>query len=91
MNATEGQYQQNVTPRKQAEEVFVWSYIAVGILCCMIGMLGNGMVIYLANQNRKREAFHYLNKVVRNLAITDFLYCVLAIPVTAMWSIWSKA
>ena len=90
MTATEGQHQPNITTRKQAQEVFLWSYITVETLCCIIGVFGNGMVIYLANQNRQREAFRYLNKVVRNLAVTDFLYCVLAIPVTLLWWIWSK-
>ena len=90
MNATEEQAQPNVGSRKQAEEVFLWSYIAAVSLCCTIGILGNGLVIYLANQSSQGEAFRYLNKVVRNLAVTDFLYCTLAIPLTTMFWIWSK-
>ena len=90
MTATGRHHQPNITTRKEAQDVFLWSYITVETLCCTAGVLGNGMVIYLANQNRQREAFRYLNKVVRNLAVTDLLYCVLAIPVTLTWWIWSK-
>ena len=90
MNATEEQDHPNITASKRAEEVLLWSYITAATLCCIIGVFGNGLVIYLANQNPKRGAFVYLNQVVRNLAVTDFLYCVLAMPLTAVWYHWGK-
>ena len=90
MNVTEGQSHPNITGSKQVGEVFLWFYIAIGTICCLIGGFGNGLVIYLANQNPKRGAFVYLNQVVRNLAVTDFLYCVLAMPLTAVWYHWGK-
>ena len=90
MNATQGQVQHGES-RKGAEEIFLWLYIAAETLCCIIGIFGNGLVIYLANRSSpQKAAFRYLNKVVRNLAVTDFLYCVLAIPLTAIFWIWSK-
>ena len=90
MNVTEGQYHLNITASKQVEEVFLWSYITIAILCCLVGGFGNGLVIYLANRNPERGAFVYLNRVVRNLAITDFLYCVLGVPLLAIWYYWGK-
>ena len=74
MNATEGRGGPNIKASKLTEEVFLWSYIAVATICCIIGVFGNGLVIYLANQKPRRGAFVYLNKVVRNLAITDLLF-----------------
>ena len=91
MNATEGQEHLNITTSKQYEEVLLWSYIAVATFSCIIGVFGNGLVIYLANQRKnKRGPLIYLNRVVRNLAVTDFLYCALAIPLTAIWYYWGK-
>ena len=87
MNTTEGHDDgHNI----EAREVFLWSYIAIATLCCIIGVLGNGLVIYLSYYEAKRTAFVYLNKAVKNLAVTDFLYCVLAIPLTAVWYHWGK-
>ena len=90
MTGTEGQDHPNNTASTQDDKVFLWSYIALATLCSIVGMLGNGLVVYLASQNPKRRAFVYLNKVVRNLAVTDFLFCVLAIPLTAVWYFWGK-
>ena len=90
MNATERHAHANTTASKQVEEVFLWSYIAIATLCGLIGGFGNGLVIYLWNRNPRSGAFVYLNKVVRNLAVTDFLYCVLAVPLTAIWYLWGK-
>ena len=87
MNVTEGNAHINITASKQAEEVFLWFYIVIGTFCCLTGGLGNGLVIYCSNQNAKRGAFVYLNRVVRNLAVTDFLYCVVGIPLLAIWSL----
>ena len=90
MNATERYGHTNITANKQVDEVFLWSYIAIATLCGLIGGLGNGLVIYLGNRNPKSGAFVYLNKVVRNLAVTDFLYCVLGIPLLGIYYFWGK-
>ena len=61
-------------------------YAIIGI----IGITGNGFVIYYAHKSRDTGLFRHLNKVVRNLAITDFLYGLCAIPAEITMSIWSK-
>ena len=61
-------------------------YVTIGI----IGITGNGLVVYFAHKSRDTGAFRHLNKVVRNLAITDCLYAIFAAPATITLSIWSK-
>ena len=90
MNVTEGQDHPNITANKQVEEVLLWSCTAIASLCCLIGVFGNGLVIYLAHQNPKRGAFVYLNQAVRNLALTDLLYCLVGIPLLIIWYHWCK-
>ena len=90
MNVTEEQDQTNNTASDGVEEIFFWFTIAITALSCIFGVFGNGLVIYLAHQNPERGASVYLNRVVRNLAVTDFLYCIVGIPLTAIWYIWGK-
>ena len=71
-------------------ETWNWVLIVLCVLMCIIGMIGNGLVIYTANRNPKAEAFRHLNKVVRNLAVTDLLFCILGAPLKLTYWIWSK-
>ena len=70
----------------------MWFYalIVIYTLLSIIGMIGNGLVIYVANRSPKGGALRHLNKVVRNLAITDFLYSVFGSPLTMVYWTWSK-
>ena len=68
----------------------MWFYalIAIYTLLSIIGMIGNGLVIYVANRSPKQGALRHLNKVVRNLAVTEFLFNILAAPlVMTYWTI----
>ena len=71
----------------------MWFYalIVIYTLLSIIGVIGNGLVIYVANRSPKQGALCHLNKVVRNLAVTDFLFNILATPLLiAYWTItWS--
>ena len=67
-------------------EIWFWLMIATVTIICIVGMLGNGLVIYVASKDRKTGGLRHLNKVVRNLAITDFLVNVLGAPgIMAYW------
>ena len=70
-------------------EIWFWLMIATITLICIVGILGNGLVIYVAYQKLKPGALRHLNKVVRNLAITDFLFNILAAPGIMMYWIIS--
>ena len=71
-------------------EILYWALITICVLMCILGMIGNGLVIYVANRKPTIEAFRHLNKVVRNLAATDFLFCVLGAPLILTYWTWSK-
>ena len=60
--------------------IWFWLMIATIAVICIVGMLGNGLVIYVANRKPKTGALCDLNKVVRNLAVTDFLMNVVGAP-----------
>ena len=53
-------------------ETWHWWLIAVFVLICIVGIIGNSLVIYVVTQKPKMGPFRHLNKVVRNLGITDF-------------------
>ena len=67
-----------------------WVLIAVWTLTCIAGIIGNSLVIYFASRKPKEDTFRHLNTVVRNLAITDFLYSVFGSPLTMVYWTWSK-
>ena len=71
-------------------EILYWALITICVLMCILGMIGNGLVIYAANRKPRIEAFRHINKVVRNLAATDFLFCVLGAPLILTYWTWSK-
>lgn len=74
----------------QKDEVWHWMLIAVFVLICAIGAIGNGLVIYVVTQKPKRGPFRHLNKVVRNLGITDFLFALVAAPLVIVYWTWCK-
>ena len=68
----------------------MWFYalIVIYALLSIIGMIGNGLVIYVANRSPKQGVLYHLNKVVRNLALTEFLFNILAAPLLmTYWTI----
>ena len=71
------------------DEIWFWFLMGMFMLISIIGMIGNGLVIYVANQNLKTGPIRHLNKVVRNLAITDFMWNILGVPVFMIYWIIS--
>ena len=61
-------------------EVELWVLNAICIVISITGIMGNGLVIHLSTREHLAGTFRRLNEVVRNLAVTDFLNCVLASP-----------
>ena len=73
-------------------DFFILDFVLMGAwtLTCIIGIIGNCLVIYLASRKPKEDTFRHLNTVVRNLAVTDFLYSILGSPLTMVYWILSK-
>ena len=62
------------------KEAQTWVLMALTLLSGIMGILGNGLVIYFSKTGHLAGTFRHLNKVVRNLAIADFLFSILAVP-----------
>ena len=70
----------------QINEVLFWTAAAVCTLIFTFGAIADGLVIYFANQEPSTGALRHLNKVVKQLAVSDILLGVLACPLTlAYW------
>ena len=56
--------------------------VAIKIIIAMVGIIGNSIVIYASIKDRQSvvRSFRYLNRVVRSLAIADFLYSLVGQP-----------
>ena len=74
------------------EKVDIWNGVLITIctLICAFGAIANGLVIYFASKEPKTGVFSKLNKIVRDLAITDFLLCIVGAPLMMVFWVWSK-
>ena len=56
--------------------------VAIKTMIAMVGIIGNSIVIYASIKDRQSvvRSFRYLNRVVRSLAIADFLYSLVGQP-----------
>ena len=67
-------------------EVWIGVLIVVCALTSLLGAIGNGLVIYFAHSQKGQfRTFRYLNKVVQHLAVTNFLYSILAAPLQMVY------
>ena len=72
----------------QEHQIFVWVSVVFCILTSGVGVAGNGLVIYYANKKTLDRKFRYLNKIVKQLAVSDFLYSILAAPLQMVY--WAE-
>ena len=56
--------------------------VVIRTMIAMVGIIGNSIVIYASIKDRQSvvRSFRYLNRVVRSLAIADFLYSLVGQP-----------
>ena len=74
---------------KVGDAVFYVSAVLIalmGIFCT----IGNGLVLYISNRNHDFGGFQEVNWVVKNLAMSDFLFGVFGCPLTIVWWHWGK-
>ena len=75
-----------------SEESWIAFYISVAI-CALMGLVsvfGNGLVVYISNKKKDSGKFRFVNRVVKHLALSDFLYGVIGIPCTIMFWLWGE-
>ena len=74
------------------KEIDATFYVAV-VACSLMGLvssLGNGLVMYISVMKNDQGRFRYVNMVVKNLALTDFLYGVIGVPMNILFWYWGK-
>ena len=78
------------TGQTAGSEAQTWVLMAITLLSGIMGIVGNGLVIYFSKTGHLAGTFRHLNKVVRNLAIADFLFSILAVPCQVAYWIYGK-
>ena len=69
--------------------VFYVSAVLIGLMGVFC-TLGNGLVLYISNKNKDFGGFREINSVVKNMALSDFLFGVIGCPLTIVWWYWGK-
>ena len=87
MNITTEPYEEEednlISPK---HEIWIGILCVVCALTSILGAIGNGLVIYFAHSHKSQfRTFRYLNKVVQQLAVTNFLYSILAAPLQMVY------
>ena len=72
----------------QINEVLFWTSATIATLIGIFGTIANVLVIYFAKQEPPTGTLRRLNRVVKQLAISDILIAVLACPLKlAYWKL----
>ena len=75
-------------PDNEINEVLFWTSATIATLIGIFGTIANVLVIYFAKQEPPTGTLRRLNRVVKQLAISDILIAVLACPLKlAYWKL----
>ena len=84
----------NSTNSESFDEQASWiAFCFSAVICAITGIVsifGNGMVIYVASSKDDLSNFVHLNWVVKNLAICDLFYGIIAVPLSIVFLWWGK-
>ena len=69
--------------------VFYFSAVLI-VLMGLFCTVGNGLVLYISNKNKDFGGFREINSVVKQLALSDFLFGLVGCPLTIVWWYWGK-
>ena len=58
-----------------------WMFASICIMVAILAIIGNGIVIYVSHKTRSTGRLRYLDNVVKSLAMTDFLFGMIATPI----------
>ena len=79
-NASSCQNHQQGSQLNEINEVMFWITTVVCAPIVILGAVANVLVLCYAKQEPLRRTLRHLNRVVKNLAVSDLLYGVLATP-----------
>ena len=84
----------NVTDSEVADDNASWTAFCfsavVSAIIGIISILANVLVIYVSSSKYDSTRFQHINWVVKNLAINDFVYCLIGVPLTIVFWWWGK-
>ena len=67
-----------------------WLSVVLCLLMGIVSALGNGLVIYISSTKDDFGEFRGVNRVVTNLATSDFLFGLIGCPLTIVFWWWGK-
>ena len=70
--------------------IVFWCTATLCMIAGVISILGNGLVLYVSFLNKDIGRFRYVNLVVKNLALCDFLFGLVGTPLTTLFWYWGK-
>ena len=78
------------TAQHDFEETTLWVCVALCLMMGIVSAFGNGLVLYVSNKKDDHGGFCQINWVVKNLALSDFLYGIIGSPLTIVFWYWGK-
>ena len=57
-----------------------WALVVFYLCVGVVGIIGNGLVLYASHGNTNTGPLRYLDNVVKSLAATDFLFGLVGSP-----------
>ena len=75
---------------ERASWIAFWFSAVICAITAVVSIFGNGMVIYVASSKDDLSRFKYMNWAVKNLAISDLMYGIIAVPLTIVHMWWGK-
>ena len=74
----------------QTSWIVFWCSAVLCMIAGMVSIFGNGLVLHVSILNKDNGRFRYVNSVVRNLAVCDFLFGLVGTPLTILFWHWGK-
>ena len=75
---------------ERASLIAFWFSAVICAITGVVSIFGNGMVIYVASSKDDLSRFKHMNWAVKNLAISDLMYGIIAVPLTIVLMWWGK-
>ena len=87
LNITESSVTSN---NNVANSIVFYLSVVLSVIAGIISIFGNGLVLYASTTKRDRGRFLYVNLVVKNLALSDFLFGLIGMPCAILYWYWGK-
>ena len=86
LTTTKSKYQPNESSKAttltgyEKNKSLFWCFAVACICVAIVTIIGNGFVIIAAKRNRNTSRLRYFDGLVKSLALTDFLFGAVGVP-----------